>query len=357
MMKITSLPIASLITVLLIVVTACNQDNPIIPIEDGHNLEIPPLPDELLGPYQIEDAKLLKNNETVFYKGVNTMQTYGLVNPDLMNEWNIEIIREFIGNLREQPIDGAAIKASDNVWYHPLQKIVDQNRANNKITILCPFGWVNNTGQRTLLTGLFPSAQPFYEGYKLKMKQIAEHFKNQPDVWIEVWNEPYHWNNENGYSHELWLRDMKDMVDNLRWVEGFQNIILVPGNEQGQSENAIIANGNELLEGRYNLLFDLHAYEKWLLNTNEEDLVTKIENLKNKNFAFIIGEVGVQNVGEVMPVQHFLNAASISEVCVLAWVWNQNSNDNNSLLTNDGLPNSNASNNYWGAKYKDFLSN
>ena len=57
------------------------------------------------------------------------------------------------------------------------------------------------------------------------MKTIAEHFKNQPDVWIEVWNEPYHWNNENEYTNDLWLKDMKDMVDNLRWVEGFQNII------------------------------------------------------------------------------------------------------------------------------------
>lgn len=190
----------------------------------------------------------------------------------------------------------------------------------------------------------------------MKMKTIAEHFKNQPDVWIEVWNEPYHWNNENEYTNDLWLKDMKDMVDNLRWVEGFQNIILVPGNEQGQSENVIIAKGKELLQGRYNLLFDLHAYEKWLLNRSEDELISKIENIKNKDFAFIIGEVGVQNVGELMPVQHFLNAASITNVSVLAWLWNQNSQDNNALLTDDGLPNGTASNNFWGTKYKYLLS-
>ena len=356
-MKFTRLPLMALFASLLLVVMACNLDNSITPIEgDETNLDIHPIPDEPVGPYWVDGSKLTKNDEAVFYKGANTLQTYGLGNPDLMNAWNVQIIREFIGNLREQPIDGNAIQASDGVWYHPLQKIVDQNRANNKITILCPFGWVNNVGQRSLFTGLNPSSQPFYEEYKVKMKTIAEHFKNQPDVWIEVWNEPYHWNNENEYTNDLWLKDMKDMVDNLRWVEGFQNIILVPGNEQGQSENVIIAKGKELLQGRYNLLFDLHAYEKWLLNRSEDELISKIENIKNKDFAFIIGEVGVQNVGELMPVQHFLNAASITNVSVLAWLWNQNSQDNNALLTDDGLPNGTASNNFWGTKYKYLLS-
>ncbi len=356
-MKFTRLPLMILFASLLLVVMACNLDNSIKPIEeDETNLDIPPIPDEPVGPYWVDGSKLTKNDEAVFYKGVNTLQTYGLGNPVLMYAWNIQIIREFIGNLREQPIDGNAIQASDGVWYHPLQKIVNQNRANNKITILCPFGWVNNVGQRNLFTGLNPSSQPLYEEYKVKMKTIAEHFKNQPDVWIEVWNEPYHWNNENEYTNDLWLKDMKDMVDNLRWVKGFQNIILVPGNEQGQSENAIIAKGKELLQGRYNLLFDLHAYEKWLLNTSEDELISKIENIKNKDFAFIIGEVGVQNIGELMPVQHFLNAASITNVSVLAWLWNQNSQDNNALLTDDGLPNGTTSNNFWGTKYKYFLS-
>jgi mannan endo-1,4-beta-mannosidase len=357
-MRTTRLPLMTLFTGLFLVIMACGVDNPITPIQDEEtNLDIPPLPDKPVGSYWVEGSKLLKDDEAVFYKGVNTLQTYGLMNPHLMNEWNIQIIREFIGNLREQPIDGEAVRASDGVWYHPLQKIADQNRANNKITILCPFGWVNNVGQRILFTGLNPSSQPFYEEYKIKMKRIAEHFKNQPDVWVEVWNEPYHWNNENGYIHDLWLKDMKDMVDNLRWVEGFQNIIVVPGNEQGQSENAIITKGKELLQGRYNLLFDVHAYEKWLLNTSEDELISKIENIKNMNFALIIGEVGVQNAGQVMPVQHFLNAATITKVSVLAWLWNQNSQDNNSLLTDDGLPNGTAINNFWGTKYKYFLNN
>jgi mannan endo-1,4-beta-mannosidase len=351
-MKTNNLFFLTLITGALMMVSACNQNDRVNPILS----EIPPLPDEIVGPYRIEGSNILKEDIAVFYKGVNTMQTYGLVNPLPMNNWNIKIAREFVGNLREQPITGDAIQASDGVWYHPLQKIVDQNRANNIITILCPFGWINKTQMRTLLTGLNPSSQNFYQDYKIKMRSIADHFKNQPDVWIEVWNEPYNWNNENGYSHELWLRDMKDMVDNLRRVKGFQNIIIVPGNEQGQSENAILVKGNELLKGRYNLLFDLHVYEKWLLNTTEGQLVSRIENLKNKNLAFLFGEIGVQNVGQVMPVRHFLKAARITNISVLAWLWNQNSQDNNALLTDDGQPNSTTTNNSWGTEYKNFLS-
>lgn len=344
------------ICAVLIILSACVQEEIVSPqLDDGTNSLLPPIPDQINGPFIIEGANILKNGEIVNYKGVNAMQTFGLVNPDLMNEWKIQIVREFIGNLREQPIDGSPILASDNVWYHPLQIIVDQNRANNKITILCPFGWVDNNGQQSLLTGLNPSTQPFYESYKVKMKQIAKHFKNQPDVWIQLWNEPYHWNNENGYGHELWLKDMKELVDNLRWVDGFQNIIIVPGNEQGQSEDVIVLKGNELIENRFNLLFDLHAYEKWLVNTSEEQLVARIENLKNKNIAFIMGEVGVQNVGGVMPIEPLLNAAKLTDITVLAWLWNQNTHYNNALLNDDGQPNAREMNNYWGERYRKFL--
>lgn len=57
------------------------------------------------------------------------------------------------------------------------------------------------------------------------------------------------------------------MVDNLRSVEGFNNIIVVPGNEQEQSEVAILEQGNNSLPNRKNIVFDIHAYEKWLINS------------------------------------------------------------------------------------------
>lgn len=328
--------------ILILVIQACTSNN------------LPQLITENTLLYRIEGAQIFSENQAVFFKGVNALQTYGLADANLMDTWNINIVREFIGNLREQPIAGGPIQGSDGVWYHPLEEIVAQNRAHGKITILCPFGWVNQAGERTLFTGRNPLDQSFYADYKAKMQEIASHFRDQPDVWIEVWNEPFHWDNQNNYSHELWLESMENMVDNLRAV-AFDNIILVPGNEQGQSEAALLAKGQELMENRPNLLFDLHAYEKWLVDQSEAAIRLRIERLQQQNIPVLFGEIGVHNVAELMPVLPFLNAAEQTEVSVLAWLWNQNSRDRNALLTDDGLAHATEDNHLWGAVFQEFL--
>lgn len=306
--------------------------------------------------YSIKGSKILANAVPQNFKGVNVMNSFGIGDHSLMVNWNVKIVREFIGNLKEQPINGSPIPSSTNVWLHSLQDIVDENRANNLITILCPFGWVDDSLNQILFTGLNPTEQVFYGDYKLKMKQIAENFKNQPDVWIEVWNEPYHWNNENNYNHNLWLNDQLDMVKNLREVNGFTNIILVPGNEQGQSETAIIEKGKELLAKNHNILFDLHAYEKWLIGTTESSIADRVNKLNNLDFAIIFGEVGVINSSGLMDVNPFLDAMNKTNTSVLAWLWNLNENDQNSLLTKEGIAN-NKNNNNWGSTYLSFLGN
>lgn len=332
--------------------TACSKDPTTTepePMED-------PIRDTPTRPFAIEGAAITFEGVPITYNGVNALQTFGLGDPDLMNEWNVEIVREFIGNLREQPLTGGPILASNNVWYHPLQAIVDQNRANGKITILCPFGWVNENGERQLLTGLNPKDQSFYEDYKIKMRSIAQQFKDQPDVWIETWNEPFHWNRENGYSDEMWLDTQAELVDNLRSVEGFKNIIVVQGSEQGQAESVVLNKGKDLLEDRYNLLFDFHAYEKWLIGTTQEEISTRFTALRNAGFAFVIGEVGVENASGLMEVEHFLDAAKQNEASVMAWLWNKNSGDVNALMDDDGNPNENGNNN-WGSVFRSYILN
>ncbi len=317
--------------------------------------ELPPIPAQPTVPYAIVGNTIQKNGLPIQFKGVNALNTFGIGDHSLMDQWNIEIVREFIGNLREQPVDGEAIQGADKSWLHSLQEVVDANRTHNKITILCPFGWVDENAKQTLFTGLNPSEQSFYGQYKVKMRAIAEHFKDQPDVWIEVWNEPYHWNNENSYSHALWLKDQKDMVDNLRRVIGFQNIIVVPGNEQGQSENSIISEGKNLLTDRYNIIFDLHAYEKWLINTTESELLARVEKIKALDIAFLIGEVGVINSSGLMQPDSLLSVMNTTGISTMAWLWNKRSTDQNALLTDDGLGN-NINNNNWGTTYRTFLS-
>lgn len=306
--------------------------------------------------YEVIENAIIRNGEPFIANGVNTLNTFGIVNQELIKPWNITIVREFIGNLREQPIDGGVIQDSKGAYLHSLQSIVDANRANDLVTILCPFGWVDNLGSQTLFTGLNPEAQLFYESYKIKMKAIAEHFKTQPDVWLEVWNEPYHFNNENGYTHDLWLSNQTDMIDNLRAVEGFNNIIVVPGNEQGQSETVIMEKGAALLAHHSNIVFDLHAYEKWLLNNTSATIESRIIQLHNSGFAILFGEIGVVNTSGLMSVTDFLSVTKKTKTMTLAWLFNRNTNDQNSLLTDEGTEN-NTNNNNWGTTFKSYLVN
>jgi hypothetical protein len=78
----------------------------------------------------------------------------------------------------------------------------------------------------------------------------------------------------------LWLTSMEDMVDNLH-NSCFDNIILVPRNKQGQSEAALLAKGLELIKSCPNLLFDLHAYEKWLVDQSEANIWQRIQRLQS----------------------------------------------------------------------------
>lgn len=306
-------------------------------------------------PYQVDGGNILLNNKPFLRNGVNAMNIFGPENPEEMASWNVGIVREFIGNLREQPVTGGPVKASDGAWLHPLQTIAERNRSQNLVTILSPFGWVDNSGEQILLTGLNPSDQPFYNSYKTKLREIAEHFKNQPDVWIHLWNEPYHYNNENGYTDERWLSDHIDMVNNLRSVDGFYNIIVVQGNGQGQSEQAILNKGSELLAVQDNIVFDLHAYEQWLNGTTINVIRSRISALKNNGFAIIFGEVGVVNSTELMPVEPFLDAVFQEEIPTLGWLWVRNPDYQNALLDENGNPN-NRNNNHWGGRFKSFLS-
>lgn len=305
--------------------------------------------------YILENERLYFQGNEITLNGVNALHSFGLENLELMNSWNVQIVREFVGNLREQPISGGAVQGSDGAWLHPLDQIVSNNRQANMATIICPFGWVYPNGDQLLFTGLNPQDQDFFEDYEHKMKAIATHFAGQEDVWIEVWNEPYSWNNSNNYSHELWLNDMSRMVANLRNVNGFNNIIVVPGNEQGQSEDALIAKGQQLMDQDNHIIFDLHAYEKWLNNSTQTEIETRLQRLLASGFPYIFGEIGVKNVGDLMDPTAFLQAVTNQRIHTLAWLWKREQDDPSALLTETGDSN-NLNNNNWGTLFYDFLN-
>jgi mannan endo-1,4-beta-mannosidase len=300
--------------------------------------------------YSTLETKILLDNKPIQLIGTNSFHVFSPESAD-MNSWNIDLSREFIGNIKETPITGNVIQDSNSSYLHSIQSIVDSNRANNRITIICPFGWDGK--ESNMFTGKFPTQTIWWNDYKVIMQQWATYFKNQPDVWIEVWNEPFRYDRTDGYTDAIWFNTMNEIVTLIRNT-GNTNMILVPCAEQGQDESVLLNKGTEFLKNKSNILFDIHAYEKWLLDENPS-LNNRLDQLIQKKLPIIFGETAPINAGVLMNPKSFLDLIYNRGLSVCAWTWKKDTNDQDALLNNEGLPNNNNNNN-WGDLYKTISS-
>jgi mannan endo-1,4-beta-mannosidase len=299
--------------------------------------------------YAISGTKILNSGKPIQLIGTNAFHSFGAssANNDDMKSWNIDIAREFIGNVKENPITGNPILDSNGSWLYSLQSIVNSNRMNNRITIICPFGWDGK--QSTLFTGTKPTQTTWWNDYKIILQNWATQFKDQPDVWIEVWNEPYRYDRADGYTDDIWMNNMNELTTIIRNT-GNKNMLLIPCAEQGQDESVLINKGTSFLTNKSNILFDIHAYEKWLLDTNTS-INNRLDQLKLLNLPIIFGETAPMNAGTLMNPQSFLDNIYNRGISVCAWTWKYDENDKDALLTLAGQPNNNANNN-WGTTFK-----
>ncbi len=295
--------------------------------------------------YHIVVNIIYYQNKPVQLIGSNALHVFAAGSSDMRN-WKIDIVREFIGNVKETPINGAVIKDASNTYLYPLQTIVDSNRLNHLVTILCPFKWDFNSN--TDFTGKWPSNTVWWSEFKQILAQWALHFKNQPDVWIEVWNEPYRYDRSDGYTDATWLTHMNELVAIIRNT-GNNNIVVVPCAEQGQDESVLFTNGPILQSNYRNILFDIHAYEKWLLTSNS-NIGNRLLRLQQQNLPVIFGETAPMNAGVLMQPASFLDSVYTRGMSVCAWLWKYDENDQDALLTKAGKPNDN-NNNQWGTLY------
>jgi mannan endo-1,4-beta-mannosidase len=306
-------------------------------------------PIDLTKPFSIVENKIYKYASPVQLLGANGLHTYAASSGNDMKSWRVDIVREFVGNVKDQPITGFPIQDANGAWLHSLQAVVDSNRINNKVTIICPFRW--NGVTNTDFTGKRPSLTYWYSDCKTKLAQWAAQFKNQPDVWIELWNEPYRYDRADGYTDDIWLDDMNDLTAAIRNT-GNKNIILVPCAEQGQDESVLNNKGAAFLFTKRNILFDVHAYEKWLLVPNST-VGSRLQQLKQNKLPIIFGEVAPMNAGILMNPKAFLDSVYNRGLSCTAWVWKNDGADTDALLNAQGFPNDNNNNN-WGSTYKTF---
>jgi mannan endo-1,4-beta-mannosidase len=297
--------------------------------------------------YQITNSNITFNSKTIQLIGANTFHVFGAGSAD-MNSWNLDIAREFIGNVKETPLTGNPIQDNNGKYIYSLQNIVDENRKQNKISWICAFGWDGNSS--TLFTGKSPGNTLWWNDYKTKLRSWAIQFKDQNDVWIEVWNEPYRYDRADGYTDAIWLQYMNELTAIIRDT-GNKNIVVIPCAEQGQDESVLINKGSAFLNGKTNILFDIHAYEKWLLDT-PTNINYRLNALKQSNLPIIFGEIAPMNAGVLMNPSPFLNLIYERGISVCAWVWKKDESDQDALMTRDGLPN-NINNNNWGTTFKN----
>jgi hypothetical protein len=82
-------------------------------------------------------------------------------------------------------------------------------------------------------------------------------------------------------------------------------------------------------DGRSNIVFDLHAYERWLEgsgepNTDLASVEARIQSVRSKSLALLFGEIGPMNAGALMNPASVLKAArrqNISTISVTGSAW------------------------------------
>lgn len=306
--------------------------------------------DVYLNQFTISGVRIFNYSRPVQMIGSNAFHIFGAGGSD-MNNWHIDIAREFVGNIKEARLSGAVFQDANGAFLHPMQSVVDSNRQNHRVTIFCAFGWDGTSA--TEFSGKRPSLTSWWNDYKIKLQQWAIYFKDQKDVWIETWNEPYRYDRADGYTDDVWFNDMNEMVNIIRNA-GNGNIVLVPCAEQGQDESVLLNRGAAFLSNKSNILFDIHAYEKWLLVSNN-NMGNRLSQLKLQNLPVIFGEVAPLNASLLMDPKPFTDSVYNRGLSVCAWVWKYDGNDKDALLNNMGLPN-NIGNNNWGTLFKNLCA-
>jgi hypothetical protein len=134
-------------------------------------------------------------------------------------------------------------------------------------------------------------------------RDIANRYKSNPYVWFDLLNEPG--NGSSGVAQ--WLNVQTTMIDSVRST-GATNVIVVEGTQWGQdagtwdnspvstSNSAILSFGSQLLNGRSNLLFSMHAYDQYGEDGTDAQRDARLGNYIDRvhagGMALVVGEAG-----------------------------------------------------------------
>jgi mannan endo-1,4-beta-mannosidase len=261
--------------------------------------------------FHTSGSRLMRDSCEWELRGTNKMSIWDL-DFDGPFAYGMDIVRECIDMKRMSDVD--------------LLRIVQAARRRGFVTLLAAF-WYDSDALSDgsvpypdcQLLGAVPSQDPRFTEIQKRWREIAVLFKGQDDVWFGVWNEPYDWKKENTASSAQWLEDAVLMVDNIRGT-GAGNIIVLCGTAMGQGHEPFIDKGRDLLEGRKNIVFDIHAYRTYW-DVSRSVIEARLNVLRTADIApVIIGEFAAN--GE-HPYTAVMDACRSAHISLLAWLWGQ----------------------------------
>jgi mannan endo-1,4-beta-mannosidase len=264
--------------------------------------------------YSIKDSLILKNGVQWEFNGTDNMAVFGLpYDYSAQVNQGMDIVRECID---------LKITSDAN-----LESLVSNARSKNLVIILAGM-WYDNDAFSTgttpypdcQLLGVNPQEDLRWNAVMTRWQEIANlpFIKNNSDVWLNLWNEPYYWDGSHGYTDDMWEADAKAMIDSIRNT-GASNIIVIEGSHTGQGHEVIVNRGKNVRQGQTNILFDIHAYNaKW--NISKTNIQSRFQQIRNAGNAFIVGEFA-NNGDEVW--QPVIDACRAEKVSLLAWLWGQ----------------------------------
>ena len=249
---------------------------------------------------------IVKGTNIFAWEGINNVANY-------LNTWGFNTVRvpNYLLGSYEQPHP-----QDDN--YGTNHKIVDAYTSQGAVVIF---------DAHDRIGGYYEDAE--WEILKDYWQDMAREFKNNPNVWFNLHNEP---GNATANS-EKWVGYHRELIDIIRG-EGANNLIVVDGEAWGQDYHTetIATSASEIMANNEGVLFSVHVYEQW----NNNDLAAYFNTLHQQNIPFIVGEYGSSNNEQstLAATQQMFSAVQESEIGRV--VWNAKSDDNNDLTTGEG---------------------
>ncbi len=168
-----------------------------------------------------------------------------------------------------------------------------------------------------------------FEILKDYWRDMAQEFKDNPNVWFNLHNEPGTGNAQG----TKWVEYHRELIDIIR-AEGAENMIVVDGEGWGQDaySQTIADNATSVMTGNENVMFSIHVYEQW----NSADIGAYFDDLEANNIPFLIGEYGSINNGQDTSIasEKAILEAQTREIGRIAW--SAKADDFNDFTTGNG---------------------